>query len=483
MLMSEENKNLTNGEGYNFEGGFEPEEGKDLFSDDEPPKKQKRIKLSTFIISAIALVLATAMFTFTVSQSYFRRALSDIIDDGLVLGGEAEGELHEELELLRSLFETYSYYDLDEEELTDTVMKAYAYATGDRYAEYYTAEEYELLTSDTAGESEGIGINVIYTTVTVGGVEYDAIKVINVTPESPAEKAGVRIGDYIFYVGIDEETRESVYSLGYTMALSKLVGKAGTYAEFTALRFDTDGNFEEMPFSILRAPIETSSVMSRICETDDSVAVIKITEFDLTTPRQLSEKMDAYIDAGIEKFVFDVRYNPGGSLASIVAVLSYFLDEGQTIISEVDKAGNKETIVCAPINSYSDEFASCNVSKKDIGKYSGYSYAVLCNEDTASAAELFTANFRDYSLGKTVGKTTFGKGSMQSTISFEYFGYDGALKLTTRMYFPPCGESYDGIGIEPDISVELSAEAAATNVYELKDADDAQLQAAIKTLN
>ena len=106
---------------------------------------------------------------------------------------------------------------------------------------------------------------------------------------------------------------------------------------------------------------------------------------------------------------------------------------------------------------------------------------MLCNSSTASAAELFTATFRDYKIGKVVGETTFGKGSMQSILSLEYFGMEGALKLTTNMYFPPCGESYEGIGIVPDVEIALDEALNNKNIYEFTDAEDNQLQAAIET--
>ena len=107
---------------------------------------------------------------------------------------------------------------------------------------------------------------------------------------------------------------------------------------------------------------------------------------------------------------------------------------------------------------------------------------VLCNGSTASAAELFTATFRDYDLGTIVGTKTYGKGSMQSIMPLAYFGYGGAIKLTTRKYYPAFGEGYDGIGIEPDETVELSESAAKKNIYEITDAEDNQLCRAIDLL-
>ena len=143
------------------------------------------------------------------------------------------------------------------------------------------------------------------------------------------------------------------------------------------------------------------------------------------------------------------------------------------------KSGEEETSYVAPV-SYSGNYASCSVSAEDIGKYKGLRAAVLCNGSTASAAELFVATFRDYGMAPIVGETTFGKGSMQSIMSLERYGYSGALKLTTAMYFSAKDEKgYDGVGIAPDHTVALSEAAKNKNVYEITDEDDDQLMKAI----
>ena len=141
-------------------------------------------------------------------------------------------------------------------------------------------------------------------------------------------------------------------------------------------------------------------------------------------------------------------------------------------------------IACATIYNVSD-YSSCNVTNSDIGKYKGYEFVVLANENSASAAELFTSVLRDHELAQIVGTKTYGKGSVQSIISLAYYGeeYHGALKLTTKLYFPPCGVGYDGgIGIEPHYTVELEGEAADTHFYKLTESIDNQLQKAVSLL-
>jgi carboxyl-terminal processing protease len=306
------------------------------------------------------------------------------------------------------------------------------------------------------------------------------LEIITVMPNSPAEKAGVLPGDRVMYVGVGED-KILVQESGYTEAVNSLRGEKGTEAKFTVFRPQKDGSFEEIPFQIVRDEYEVQSVEYKISETDSTVGIVRILQFAQKTPQQFSEAMDDLIARGITKFVFDVRNNPGGDLKSINAILSYFLNEGDKILSTEDRAGNTEEYRVGAV-SYTGDYEPCSVSKTDIGKYRGCQATVLTNGNTASAAELFTATMRDYTLATIVGETTYGKGSMQSIYPLYYWGYEGAVKLTTKHYFPPCGEGYDGVGITPDVVVSLSEEAANINIYKLAEADDDQLQAALALL-
>ncbi len=479
--MSEENKNINDEAAYSFDGSFD-EVGIERYIDEEPPRREKRkISLGAFLISAVALVLVTAMLTWTVAMGAYRGALADAIGGGLVQGEPVGDDIAANVDVINSLFETYSYYGLNDEELVSEVLRAYVAATGDPYAVYYTEEEFAAQEASAAGNTTGIGVTVTYTTLDYEGRNCQVIRVIAVVPDGPAYKAGIKTGDYIFYIGTDVNTRESIDSLGYDEAKNRILGEVGTVAELTILRQQDNGKLVELPFSITREVVKSLSVTSHICETDPSVGIVRISEFNLTTPKQFEEAVDALVAEGINKFVFDVRYNPGGSLVSIVAVLSFFFERGDVLLSTATRGGYGETIIVKPISEYEDEYAYCNVAKADIGKYKDLEIAVLCNENTASAAELFTAAFRDYGKGAIVGTLTYGKGSMQTVLPLDQFGVEGGLRFTTSVYFPPCGESYEGIGITPDVVVELSEKASMINFYELSDADDNQLAEAIKT--
>lgn len=433
----------------------------------------KKISLSVFIFALLAALLVSFLGAFVVvSQLYdaeLREAYASADSPNVISDGRFE-----ELKFLDSLFKVYAYNndEISDEAVIDAVLKAYATSTGDKYAEYYTEEEFDSLNADNSGEMQGIGINIIQNT------EYNCIEVINVMPDSPALEAGILPGDLIVYVGIGEE-KESVAALGYINSVARLQGLAGTKAEFVVNRGE---NYSEtVEYSITRGYVQTQSVNYRICATDPTVGIVRILEFDLTTPTQFCQAVDALTAQGIDDIVFDVRNNPGGDLRSIVSVLSYFLNAGDPIISTLDNAGNKEVFV-TEVCIFSGDYAGCSVAASDIGKYKHLNCVVLVNENTASAAELFTANFRDYEIGTVVGVTTYGKGSMQNIISLDQFGFEGGVRLTTKMYFPPCEEGYDGIGITPDVEVELSEEASKINIYKITDAEDNQLQRAIQEL-
>ncbi len=491
--MSEENKdNITNDGDYTdgSEAGANSDIGQTpdvtasaLFGTDgdmpaERVKKPRRVSLPAFVCTCIALVLAAVMVTYTVCSGVYQKKLADARLDNISYGASGE---YDELELLKALFEAYSFEELDDETVKNVIMKAFVAATGDKYAEYYTDEEYEALTAEMEGESQGIGINIINSSVTVNSVEYKALKVINVIKGSPAEKSGMLFGDFIIAVGSMEENDYTTLSeLGYDMGLKRLQGEKGTTAEFVVYRETAEEPF--IDFSILRDEFTTTSVMFKTVDASLSAktGIVKILNFDRTTPSQLENAIDTLRDGGCEKFVFDVRYNPGGELSSIVACLSFFLDEGDTIISMKDKAGNETLYTAQPVSGTS----GCNVAAEDIGKYRELDMVVLCNESTASAAELFVANFRDHGLGEIIGTTTYGKGSVQTYIDLSYFGCDGVLKMTRYMYYPPNGEGYDGVGIEPTETVELSEEAAKQSIYDIMGtAADNQLAAAVKHFN
>ena len=481
----ENNEVETETEEHIFEDKLETE------AVEEEPKKRKekkpiRISLFAFVLSTVSLVLAAVMITHFFSSAYYRQKLADVQLGQIQSNGDAYAEKGYPFELFSQFIEAYTFEDADEDAMMAAALKSYIAATGDRYAYYYTSEEYSEYIRGNAGQTEGIGINIINTEATVNGNVCSVIKIINVIKESPAANFGLRVGDLIYGVGTGENL-QTVSELGYDRALTALKGKAGTEAVFTVLRPNGDA-YEKIDCNIQRAAVTSESVYYRVHSTDSSVGIVKILQFDLTTPENFKLAMDDLISKGCKKFVFDVRYNPGGDLKSIEAVLSYFLNEGDVVIRTMYKDGTEEVAKVA-VTKYEGSYASCSVSQEDIGRYrrDDFEFAVLCNGSTASAAELFTATFRDYGLGTVVGTTTYGKGSMQSIFSLWNYGYSGALKLTVAKYFSGANggynDGYDGVGITPDVVCEQSEDAASKNIYEITDEEDEQLKKALEALN
>lgn len=446
-------------------------------------RRTRMIPVALAVSLIAAFMVLTLLFTFA-ACGFYGVGSSGALNQGNVIhiDGENLPSYVEELVKLDEIFKTYSYDGIDEEAMGDAMLKAYIAATGDVYAEYMTAKEFETYNSESAGEFVGVGVSVVNTTVEINGYNYRVMQIISVFAKSPALKSGVRVGDYIMYVGSGED-KVLVDAIGYTEALNRMLGEEGTKAEFTVFRPDKSQEigFAEIPFSIERKKVTTESVTYRISETDSRVGIVNITGFDQTTAVQFTAAVDALLDDGCKYFVFDVRNNPGGALASIEAVLSYFLDEGDLIVSTEAADGSKQEDFVA-VRNYGKKYEGYNVSKSDIGKYKDLKSVVITNENSASAAELFTATFRDYGIAKIVGQKTYGKGCMQTIIPLENYGMEGGLRVTSAMYFSKSHTVYHGVGIEPDYPVELSEEAKEYNFFLLPEELDDQLLTAIDVL-
>lgn len=436
--------------------------------------RQKRgIPVRVFVFALIAALLVSYMAAFATVSNIYKTRIAD-------LASERKSDAPDRLDTVVGLIKSHSYYEVDEDTLCRSLLGGYVNIVGDRYAYYYDEEEFSALISENSGDSQGIGVSIIEDT------DHKCIKIIAVYEGSPAAAAGIAVGDRIISVGKGENA-EPLSGMSYETAVGKLTGAAGTTAEFSVARGEDFDSAEIIDFSIKRDHFTTTSVMYRVSDLSvngQKAGVIKITGFDLTTPVMFEKAMDELIAAGCGYFVFDVRYNPGGDLASITAVLSFFLREGDTVIRTVDRSGSEEKTTVAPV-TLTGNYEGCSVSAEDIGKYReaaiGHS-AVLANGSTASAAELFTSSLKDYGISLIVGEKTFGKGSMQSVFNLAFYGFPGGLKFTTKMYFPPLSEGYDGIGIEPDLAVEPSEYMRSKNIFDIADKDDVQLTAALDRL-
>ena len=421
-------------------------------------KKRRTVRLSTFIIVLVSVVL--------VLTTTFASVLTALLGSRNTLGNGGGEDYAGKIAIVDRIFKEYGVYNENGDLLLDEMLRAYVYATGDPYAAYYNAEEYEDLLASNRGELVGIGVTVVESLSPAG------IHIIDVVADGPAAQKGVQAGDIITHIKT-AEGKAAVAAIGYDVALAKFAGAAGTAAEFTVLRGDVT-----IDFTVIRAAIQMTSVRGKVSETDHTVGIIRISQFISTTPKEFKGEMERLLSAGCTRFVFDVRNNPGGSMAAICGVLCYLLPENSLICTELWRDGTTEEHY-AKAQSYQGDYADCSVAKADVGKYQNYKMSVLTNQNTASAAELFAAALRDHRKATLVGDVTYGKGVAQQIIPLEEWGYEGAIRLTIAHYNPPCGINYDGVGVVPHTAVALDAAVANKNLSLLTEAEDNQLQAAI----
>ena len=333
-------------------------------------------------------------------------------------------ELPEEKELAKKiclLFVEHFYDKINlenKEEVTDALLKCLIASLDDPYAYYRTKDEFnEYLGSLESGE-EFVGIGVI--------MNAETLEILMVYPDSGAAEAGILPKDFIYAVdgkSIDEYSNEEVLAL--------IAGEPDTTVSVTVKRGE-----EKLDFTVTRRVLTERSVYYEI--TEDKIGIIQITQFLEDTTSQFIEAVDYCTENGAVALVIDVRYNPGGLVNTAVAIVDYLVPDadGRTIIS-YDRAGDS-------YKYYTNDGHSVDLP-----------IAVLCNEHSASCAELFTSAMRDFNEegcidAIIVGTTTYGKGVAQSS----YMLYDGSGITYTICYLnPPSGVNYNGIGIIPDVEV------------------------------
>lgn len=306
------------------------------------------------------------------------------------------------------------YYDMSEVDLETGIYKGLVEALNDPYATYYTKDEWIAECMDEDGSFFGVGATLQKHDDT-GRVE-----VVSVFEDSPAEKAGIRKGDFI-----EEADGKKAVDYELNEFVGFIRGEKGTSVHLKVLRND-----KELEFDVIRDKIDTVSVTGRML--DDSIAYIQITSFDGNTNDQLNKMYEKLEAEGMKSIIFDLRSNGGGLVDTCVSMLDTILPEG-TLVSVEDRSGKR-------------------TERTSDANHMDYPIIILTSGYTASASEIFTGAIQDYGYGKTLGTKTFGKGIIQTSAPLS----DGsALKLTTDYYYTPNGRKLHGEGIEPDIELEF----------------------------
>ena len=350
------------------------------------------------------------------------------------------GAVKQKTKEIETLINQYYLDEIDEQQIEDTMYTGLVAGLDDPYSVYYTEEELKTMEESTSGEYSGIGATLTQNPDT------KEMSVVSCFENTPAEEAGLLPGDII--VGWNGSSVEG-------MELSELVSKIKTDPdEHLTLEIERDG--DTMEVELTRREVEIPTVESEMLH--DQIGYIKLLEFDEVTAEQFRAALDQLEEQGMEKLIIDVRDNPGGVLQTVCDMLDELLPEGLIVYTE-DKDGNKKEYTSDGEHQFTKPLA------------------VLTNENSASASEIFAGAIQDYSLGTIVGTTTFGKGIVQRIF---YLSDGTGVKLTVAKYYTPKGHDIHKKGITPDVEVELDENLK--NKITISHDEDNQLQKAIKLL-
>ncbi len=350
-------------------------------------------------------------------------------------------EYAEKLRTLEKIIDTNYLEEKDKDALAEGMYAGLLYGLNDPYSCYYTAEEYEKQNTETEGSYVGIGVAMQKNPD--GGV-----KIAECYEGGSAYAAGIKVNDIISSIDGKDITDWEMEDVADYIKNRE--------ADAVSLTVHRENVEEALDISVKIADVELPSVYGEML--DKKTGYIEITEFKGVTFEQYKETFERLKEQGMERLVIDLRDNPGGLLTSVCDVLGWILPEGLIVYTE-DKYGNKMEETCD-------------------GKHPlDMPLAVLVNEGSASASEIFAGAVQDYEVGTIVGTTTFGKGVVQALYPMS----DGsAVKLTVSKYYTPKGKNIHGEGISPDIKVKLNPELF--NQTELTREEDNQLQVAVQSL-
>ena len=307
--------------------------------------------------------------------------------------------------------------EIDYNKLDTTVLSAYMAAIEDKYAFYKSSEDAEAVSDSFDGNNSGIGVTVFFSD------NKDALVVFRVDKDSPADKAGIKVGDNI--VAVDGTT---VKKLGYEKSVTSIRRELGETVLLTLLR---DG--KEKKINVTFSEFVRQSVYT---EKYGDLGYMCFTAFNSATVAQFKQAISDFKEENVKGLIFDLRDNGGGTVDSVCKILDVLVGECNLMTTEYSDGERK-------VNYKSD--------KKDID----LPMTVLVNGDTASASELFTANLRHQKNAKIIGDTTYGKGVVQRT----YFLKDNScIRFTVGKFYSSDNKCYDKIGIAPDYEVSFSNE-------------------------
>ncbi len=356
---------------------------------------------------------------------------------------ENSDELYQKIDLFGEVLEKIKedyVDDVDQAEVMDAAINGVLQSL-DPYSAYMNQEMLDSMETETKGAFGGLGIEV--------GMEAGVVKVISPIDDTPASRAGVKAGDYI--VRIDNT---QVQGKTLMEAVNLMRGPPGAPIEITIRR---KGEKKAIVVKIVREIIQVKSVTAKII--DKSIGYFRLSAFNENSGQQLKNKIDEFkTNNEIDKFILDLRNNPGGLLSQAIKISDFFLDDGEIVST---RGRNKR------------ENRKWFAKKGD--QINGKPLIVLINYGSASASEIVAGALKDHKRAILIGENSYGKGSVQSIIPLKN---QGAIRLTISKYYLPSGKSISEVGIIPDFEVEEKNEDFTINT-----ASDNQLNFAVKLFN
>lgn len=338
-----------------------------------------------------------------------------------------DSQIYEELKKLALVFEVARenfVEEADEKKMLEAAMNGMLGAL-DPHSSYLSADDFKEFSEKSHGEFGGLGIQITS--------DRGAVRVISPIDDTPADKAGIKAGDYITHID-----GEQVFDLTLNQAVKKMKGRPGTKVKLTVI--SDDGEPKEM--TLKRAIIKVESVKSsekRLAGTDPDdkdtpkIGYIRISDFGATTARDLKKALEKLEKSDVIGYVLDVRNNPGGYLTAAIDVSDAFLDTGEIVSTR-----GKEKTDIERIFAKSGDLSN------------GKPVVVLINHGSASASEIVAGALQDNGRAIIMGSQSFGKGSVQQQ---KPLGDGTAIHITIARYYTPSGRSIQNEGITPDIEV------------------------------
>ena len=336
-------------------------------------------------------------------------------------------QIYEELKKLAMVFEVARenfVEEADEKKMLEAAMNGMLGAL-DPHSSYLSADDFKEFSDKSHGEFGGLGIQITS--------DKGAVRVISPIDDTPAEKAGIKAGDYITHID-----GEQVFDLTLNQAVKKMKGRPGTKVKLTIISDDGEPKTLTLKRDIIKVKsvkFEEKMLAGADAEDKDTpkIGYVRISDFGVTTARDLEEALTKLEKKNVVGYVVDVRNNPGGYLMSAIDVADAFLDSGEIVSTR----GKLKTDIE-------------RVYAKEGDMVNGKPVVVLINHGSASASEIVAGALQDNGRGLVMGSQSFGKGSVQQQ---KPLGDGTAIHITIARYYTPSGNSIQNEGITPDVEV------------------------------